>query len=617
MVRRAVSSVAVLTLLTVGLTTASAITEQVQARPTAETKQLGSITVTACDEVVITGSRTWCGTIPRPWDPSDTALGSFDLAFAVVLPVGGRVLQPAVVGLEGGPGYGSIGSGQSYAKMLGPLLADRALLVVDQRGTGESSPVDCEAADSVAACAKSLGNRFDLFGTKLVAEDLSALITALDFGKVDVYGDSYGTFVAQVFASHHPDLVRSLVLDGAYPVTGETAWYPTQGPAMRRAYTVVCERTKGCGDDNTGTMQLLTRLLTKLRKNVVSVRAPGADDKMHNVKLNPQNLNDVAFGGTYGPTTYREFNASLRAALAGDLLPLGRLVAESQAKIVGEPVSVYSPGLNIAVSCHDYPQLFDMTQSKAIRKSQYDAAVADQIKVDPDVYGPFRIGEYLQSDFGTQPLCLPWPIATRNPWQSPGPPGGNYPDIPTLVLSGELDTITTPAEGAVVAAQFARARQVIVANSTHVTAMDDVNRCASRLVREFFTDHDAVVAGSGGQCAAAIPPIVAVSEYPIKIYDLGAGVAQTALDVIDRYIQASGYKGLGLRGGSWSARKWAPIVIELEDYRLYQNLPVSGTVRWNYDTGSVIVRVRAVDRTWVGNWNIYEADARAQVRELR
>ena len=108
-----------------------------------------------------------------------------------------------------------------------------------------------------------------------------------------------------VFASHHPDLVHSLVLDGAYPVTGETAWYPTQGAAMRRAYTVVCERTKGCGDDNTGTMQLLTRLLTKLRKNVVSVRAPGSDDKMHNVRLNPQNLIDVAFGGTYGPTTRR------------------------------------------------------------------------------------------------------------------------------------------------------------------------------------------------------------------------------------------------------------------------------------------------------------------------
>lgn len=616
MVRRVTSSVAALALLTVGLFSTSAITEQVQARPTVPTKQLGSITLTACDEVVISGSRAWCGTMPRPWDPRDAALGHFDLTFAVVLPVRGQFSQPAVVGLEGGPGYGSIGSGQSYAEMLGPLLADRALLVVDQRGTGGSSPVDCDPDGSVAACAKSLGDRFDLFGTKLVAEDLSALISALDLGKVDVYGDSYGTFVAQVFASHHPDLVRSLVLDGAYPITGETAWYPTQGAAMRKAYTVVCERTKGCGAGNTGTMQLLSRLLTKVRKEEVSVRAPGADDKMHNVKLNPQNLNDVAFGGTYGPTTYREFNASLRAAMAGDLLPLGRLVAESQAKIFGEPVSVYSTGLNFAVSCHDYPQLFDMAQPKAIRKSQYDAAVATQIRSDPDLYGPFQIREYLKSDFGTQALCVPWPIATRDPWQIPGPPGGIYPDIPTLVLSGELDTITTPAEGAMVAAQFARSRQVVVANSTHVTAMDDVNKCASLLVRDFFADQGAVLAGVGGKCAAKIPPIEAVIGYPVRIENPGNGVTQTAMDAIDRYLQAVTDKGLGLRGGSWSSRGWGPIVIELYEYRLYQNLPVSGSVRWDYDTGAVTVRARAADRNWVGRWNMYAPGVTAHVREL-
>ncbi|PHX60617.1 MAG: hypothetical protein CK552_04995 [Actinobacteria bacterium] len=613
---RVTTWVLTVTLLAASLLASGAVIGGAQAGPAVATKEVGSLTLKSCDEVTSPGSLTWCGTVKRPWDPHDDSLGSFDLAFALVLPISGKVSKPAVVGLEGGPGYGSIASGQIYAEMLQPLLAHRALLVADQRGTGRSSPVDCDYDDSISACAKALGDRFDLYGTELVADDLGALIKALNLGVVDVYGDSYGTFVAQVFASHHPDLVRSLVLDGAYPVTGETAWYPTQGAAMRRAYTVVCERTKGCGEDKTGTMQLLTRLLTKIRKNVVSVRAPGADDKMHNVKLNPQNLNDVAFGGTYGPTTYREFNASLRAALAGDPLPLGRLVAESQAKTVDEPVSVYSPGLQVAVSCHDYPQLFDMAQSRAIRKSQYDAAVADQIKVDPDVYGPFKIREYLKSDFGTQPLCLPWPIATRNPWQLPGPPGGNYPDIPTLVLSGELDTITTPAEGAMVAAQFARARQVIVANSTHVNAMGDVYKCASQLVRDFFTDQDAVLAGEGGQCAAAIPPIVAVSEYPIKNYDLEEGVTQTAFDVIDRYLQATGSKGLGLRGGSWSAREWAPIVIELEDYRLYQNLPVSGTVRWNYDTGGVEVRAKALGRTFAGNWNSYRVGAGAHVQEL-
>ncbi len=614
---RITSWVLTVSLLAAGLFVTGAGIEGAQAGPAIATKVVGSLTVKSCDEVATLGSLTWCGTMKRPWDPNDDSLGSFDLAFALVLPISGKVSKPAVVGLEGGPGYGSIASGQLYAEMLQPLLADRALLVVDQRGTGKSNPADCDYDDTISACAKELGDRFDLYGTELVADDLGALIQALNLGVVDVYGDSYGTFVAQVFASHHPDLVRSLVLDGAYPVTGETAWYPTQGAAMRRAYTVVCERTKGCGDDNTGTMQLLTRLLTKLRKNVVSVQAPGADGKIINVKLNPQNLNDVAFGGTYGPTTYREFNASLRAALAGDPLPLGRLVAESKATNVEEPVSVYSPGLQVAVSCHDYPQLFDMAQSRAIRKSQYDAAVANQIKVDPDIYGPFQIREYLKSDFSTQPLCLPWPIATRNPWKLPGPPDGRYPDIPTLVLSGELDTITTVAEGDLVAAQFARSRHVTLANSTHVTAMGDVYKCASQLVRDFFTNQNVVLSGTGGECARDIPPIAAVIEYPIRITKVSHGVGQTAMDAIDRYLQAAGYRGLGLRGGSWSASGWGPVVLELRSYQLYQNLAVTGRVRVDFDTGAVEVRAKALERTFTGNWNIYQAGSSAQVQELR
>ena len=614
---RITSWVLTVSLLAAGLFVTGAGIEGAQAGPAIATKVVGSLTVKSCDEVATLGSLTWCGTMKRPWDPNDDSLGSFDLAFALVLPISGKVSKPAVVGLEGGPGYGSIASGQLYVEMLQPLLADRALLVVDQRGTGKSSPADCDYDDTISACAKELGDRFDLYGTELVADDLGALIQALNLGVVDVYGDSYGTFVAQVFASHHPDLVRSLVLDGAYPVTGETAWYPTQGAAMRRAYTVVCERTKGCGDDNTGTMQLLTRLLTKLRKNVVSVQAPGADGKIINVKLNPQNLNDVAFGGTYGPTTYREFNASLRAALAGDPLPLGRLVAESKATNVEEPVSVYSPGLQVAVSCHDYPQLFDMAQSRAIRKSQYDAAVANQIKVDPDIYGPFQIREYLKSDFSTQPLCLPWPIATRNPWKLPGPPDGRYPDIPTLVLSGELDTITTVAEGDLVAAQFTRSRHVTLANSTHVTAMGDVYKCASQLVRDFFTNQNVVLSGTGGECARDIPPIAAVIEYPIRITKVSHGVGQTAMDAIDRYLQAAGYRGLGLRGGSWSASGWGPVVLELRSYQLYQNLDVTGRVRVDFDTGAVEVRAKALERTFTGNWNIYQAGSSAQVQELR
>ncbi|MCX6425099.1 MAG: alpha/beta hydrolase [Actinobacteria bacterium] len=389
-------------------------------------------------------------------------------------------------------------------------------------------------------------------------------------GVVDVYGDSYGTFVAQVFASHHPELVHSLVLDGAYPVTGESAWYPTQGAALRNAYTVVCERTNGCGKDSTGTIALLNQVLFKVRAKPISVVAPGADNRMHLVRISPSTLAGVAFGGTYGPTTYREFNAALLASLGGDHLPLGRLVAEYSYQGDAEPVSVYSSGLNIAVSCHDYPQLFDMSEPKAVRKEQYAGSVAAQKSIDPNLYGLFKIAEYLNSGIGEQSLCMPWPIATRNPWKLPGPPDGRYPDIPTLVLSGELDTITTVAEGDLVAAQFARSRHVTMANSTHVTAMGDVNNCASQ-----------------------------------------------AMDAIDRYLQAAGYKGLGLRGGSWSASGWGPVVIELSGYQLYQNLAVTGRVRVDFETGAVEVRAKARGRTFEGHWNSFQGGAGAHVQELR
>ena len=76
--------------------------------------------------------------------------------------------------------------------------------------------------------------RNDDYTTALSADDLAAVIAALRLGRVDLYGDSYGTFFTQVFAGRHPGLVRSVVLDGAYPTYGENAWYPTQGPAMRQ-----------------------------------------------------------------------------------------------------------------------------------------------------------------------------------------------------------------------------------------------------------------------------------------------------------------------------------------------------------------------------------------------
>jgi len=156
-----------------------------------------------------------------------------------------------------------------------------------------------------------------------------------------------------------------------------------------------------------------------------------------------------------------------------------------------------------------------------------------------------------------------------------------------------------------------------MANSIHVSAMGDVNNCASQLVRDFLIDQNLVLSGTGGECARDIPPISAVISYPLRVNIVADGVTQTALDAIDRYLQAAGYQGLGLRGGSWSASGWGPVVIELSGYQLYQNLAVTGRVRVDFETGAVEVRAKARGRTFEGHWNSFQGGAGEHVLELR
>ncbi|HET6937500.1 MAG TPA: alpha/beta fold hydrolase, partial [Nocardioides sp.] len=198
-----------------------------------------------------------CGSIERPWEPGNPAAGTVTIGFVLIRardhtkPVLGTVVPH-----EGGPGYSTTGTASSYAEMYGPLLERRNLLLVDQRGTGLSEPIDCRLlqnsdvpyADAAAACAAQLGDRADDYTTALSADDLAAVVDALGVGPVDLYGDSYGTFFAQVYAGRHPDQVRSVVLDSAYPTYGEDGWYPTQGPAMRSSFALVCRRSAACRD---------------------------------------------------------------------------------------------------------------------------------------------------------------------------------------------------------------------------------------------------------------------------------------------------------------------------------------------------------------------------------
>ncbi|MDX1644170.1 MAG: alpha/beta fold hydrolase [Thermoanaerobaculia bacterium] len=136
----------------------------------------------------------------------------------------------AVVVLEGGPGASVSQFALLHAQTFAGARRHRALLLVDQRGTGRSGSLDCDlmkgfrrlaTPESVAACREALAPDADLayYTTDDVVLDLVELLDRLGVERVDLFGSSYGTRTALRFAARHPDRIRTMILMAPYPTT--------------------------------------------------------------------------------------------------------------------------------------------------------------------------------------------------------------------------------------------------------------------------------------------------------------------------------------------------------------------------------------------------------------
>ncbi|WP_040740449.1 alpha/beta hydrolase, partial [Nocardia tenerifensis] len=135
------------------------------------------------------------------------------------------------------------------------------------------------------------------------------------------------------------------------------------------------------------------------------------------------------------------------------------------------------------------------------RVRQYRAGLAAGA---PDGLGAFSAEGFSAGQRDGGDACLRWPGLTR----SHQPQRQALPDVPVLVLSGDLDAITPDANGQRVAAGFPRATFVSVPNTGHVPDLEP-SGCIADLVTRF------VRTGSPGptSCVEAIPPI-AVTPVP-------------------------------------------------------------------------------------------------------
>ncbi len=560
--------------------------------------------------------------------PAEARCGSVRVPLDRLAPAGERIRihfelyrrrdrdRPALgtlVDVEGGPGYSTTDSRDYYLALAGPLRARRDLLLVDARGTGRSAALDCKALRRTVddyirragRCAAQLGPRVDRFTTRASVDDLADVLDALRIRRVDMYGDSYGSYFAQAFAVNHPDRLRSLVLDATYPLPGTDPAYGDLAEATWRAYSLVCARRPSCADRGEEPRAALERFVERIRARPVRGIGTDAEGKRIRVRVDVDALLTIAQSGYANVTVYRDLLGAIRAFEAGDRAPMLRLVAETTLVPEASPVRSFSEGLYLAITCHDYPQMWDPAAPLAVRRQQL---AAYQAGLPPERYAPFSGAEWTSLPYEGATACLRWPGPLRP--EPPVPPDAPYPDVPTLVLNGDLDNITSSAGAQVVAQRFPRSTFVETQNSIHVSALGDRDGCAAPLVRRFVRR----LSAGDTSCASRVAEVRVVETFPrraaaaagaeprtgdrstVRARRAAAVAAATVADAIQRWTLNYGGTSRGLRGGRWSWSGDRFVRFRLRKARFARDVPVSGRATWSLDSGAVRADLRLPGR---------------------
>lgn len=595
-------------------------------RPVDENRRISSGQMKDCRRV----PDAKCGSTTVLVDPTDSLLGTMKIGYELH-PRRDRS-KPSlgtIVAVEGGPGYATTASRDYYLDLFEPMLNRRRLLLVDNRGTGRSGAILCQPLQSyegdyvkaVGKCGGQLAEASDVHGSAFAADDLAAVLDDLEIDQIDLYGDSYGTFFSQSFAVRHPERVRSLVLDGAYFVAGTDPFYIDTNRSMRDAFRYTCERSPSCAGRPKTTNDLIGRLTQKLRKKPITGRAPNADGEVSEVTVDVGGLIYLTTAAATSPTLYRELDAAMRAALRAKPynLPLLRLARETYYVGGAGPVRLYSEGLYVAVACNDYPLPFDRTSPVGERPAQYKVE-RDQLRDDaPYSFAPFTIHEWVTAPVEYFDICLNWPVPSTH--VPAVPQGATFPNTPTLVINGDLDSLTSPEGGRDTAEVFPNSTYVEVANTTHVTALGDFNRCASRIVRRFMR----TLTAGDTSCASEYNELRLVERFDRSTRDLDWGTlklrtarvaAATVADVIARWLSMGGFTGVGLQGGTFETRGGRHVTWDLDDVRWVGDVRVSGTISWDRTTGaiqaSVSVRGKGAEPGNLAlSWNDWDRNAQA------
>jgi pimeloyl-ACP methyl ester carboxylesterase len=396
-----------------------------------------------------------CAKWARPLDYERPEGEQIELFVARIRATGADPALDAMTVINGGPGGSSVDMLVDFIPALNAISLERDIVVIDQRGTGRSTPLVCEnLSDSVDTpspdevervtreCLDNLPHDPRYFSTSVAVRDLEALREALTYEQLNIYGVSYGTRVALHYLRRYPNSVRALVIDGVVPPTtvlGSNVSFNSQN-TLQQVFER-CAEDASCSERFPNLEAEFDELSARLKRQAI-----------------PMTLAHPVTGlSTDLELGYGHFAITIRLALYApefrSLIPLivheaaqnenYTPIAANALQLVHQLTTSLNYGMHNAVVCTEDAPFYD--------REAVDMPALEATYLGAEMY------ETLQS------MCNVWPAGVIDPEFKQALTS----DVPTLILSGELDPITPPRYGDEVLTGLSNALHIVGESQGH------------------------------------------------------------------------------------------------------------------------------------------------------
>jgi pimeloyl-ACP methyl ester carboxylesterase len=434
-----------------------------------------------------------CGKLTVP-ENRQTRVGRTIELNVVVMPALERgAKEEPLFELAGGPGVAATSAAIFYATEGKEFRRLCDVVLVDQRGTGESNPLaatpklkspqdylsEMYPITYVEALRSALETKADLtqYTTPIAMDDLDDVRAWLGYERINLFGLSYGTRAALVYLRQHPQRVRSMILMGVSPMDLKVPLHHARG--AQRALDLLfdeCARDGRCSSAFPELRREWEEVMAKLKGEParVAYALPEGGGEV-TVEIRADIFAEKLRKHMYSPAGARQVPLVVHQAARGDFSPFLQLMIP---KDRSRP-DFDADGVYLSVTCAEDTRFID--QEEAARMNAANP------------FGNYRVLQQTRA-------CSTWP-------QRRIPDDYHQPvvsDVPVLLISGNMDPVTPPECGEEVARHLSNSRHVVIPHHAHMPdGLTNVD-CLNNLMLEFLAKADPQSLDPG--CVATMHP---------------------------------------------------------------------------------------------------------------